>query len=330
MRWAQPAYRRLFKDDFETIIHLSRHGDVYEMAGFAALPVVYITTMPENPPQRPRKHGQAAGNGVLLSLSEGSPNPDALSGLELRLFGPIEARVGSHPLPHLRSRKGLWLLALLALRGGRDVDRDWIAGTLWPDCEESHGRHSMRQTLYDLRLALGPEAWRLTSDEPRTLRLALDGLSVDVLEFDAAIERGAPASLESAVGLYRGPLLEDCPEEWALEGRRLREQAFLAALETLASDAKARQEYGAAASRLRAALRIDPFREDLQRALMEALAEDGSPASALVAYREYRAVLGREFVGEPAEETAALFRRLRDESRARAKPTVFLPPLCLP
>src|SRR5207248_6513460 len=127
---------------------------------------------------------------LLLSASQRNPGPDALSGLELRLFGPIEVRVGSYPLPHLRSRKGPWLLALLALRGGRDVDRDWIAGTLWPDCEESHGRHSLRQTLCDLRNALGAEARRLTSDEPGTLRLELDGVSVDALEFDAAIKGG--------------------------------------------------------------------------------------------------------------------------------------------
>src|SRR5439155_24747053 len=143
--------------------------------------------------------------------------------------GPMEVRVGSLPLPHLRSRKGLWLLALLALRRGRDVDREWIAGTLWPDCDEPHGRHSLRMTLCDLRNALGPEAWRLTSDEPRTLRLELNGLRVDALEFDAAMERGDPASLESAVRSYRGPLLEDCPEEWALEGRRRREQAVMGA-----------------------------------------------------------------------------------------------------
>lgn len=66
------------------------------------------------------------------------------SDLEIRLFGPMEVRVGSQPLPRLRSRKGLWLLALLALRAGRDVERDWLAGTLWPGCEEADGRRSLR------------------------------------------------------------------------------------------------------------------------------------------------------------------------------------------
>src|SRR5258708_2245682 len=153
------------------------------------------------------------------------------SGLEIQLFGPTRGRIGSDPLPRLRSRKGLWLLALLALRAGRDVDRDWLAGTLWPECDESHALRSLRQTLHDLRQALGPEAPRLTSDEPRTLRLNVSDASLDMLAFDAALSRGDSDSLMAAIQLYRGPLLEDCSEEWSLEARRIREQAYTGALE---------------------------------------------------------------------------------------------------
>ena len=44
-------------------------------------------------------------------------------------WGPFDARVRGEPLPHLRSRKGAWLLALLVLRAGRAVQRSWLAGT---------------------------------------------------------------------------------------------------------------------------------------------------------------------------------------------------------
>ena len=102
--------------------------------------------------------------GARNPTTESASDPNEASGLEIRLFGPLEVRVNGAPLPHLRSRKGLWLLALLALRGERVVDRDWLAGMLWPDCDEAHGRRSLRQSLFDLRQALGPEAWRLKSD----------------------------------------------------------------------------------------------------------------------------------------------------------------------
>ena len=43
--------------------------------------------------------------------------------IEIRLFGPMEVRVGGSMLPRLNSRRGLWLIAYLALRGGRPVER---------------------------------------------------------------------------------------------------------------------------------------------------------------------------------------------------------------
>ena len=55
--------------------------------------------------------------------------------LTLRLFGPFRAQVGGKPLPRLRTRSLEWLLALLALRHGRAVDRTWLSGTLWTESE---------------------------------------------------------------------------------------------------------------------------------------------------------------------------------------------------
>jgi predicted ATPase/DNA-binding SARP family transcriptional activator len=255
---------------------------------------------------------------------------EATTGLEIRLFGPMAVRIGSCPLPRLRSRKGLWLLGLLTLRAGRHVERDWLAGMLWPDSTQADSRRSLRQSLHDLRLALGPEAGRLTGEAPQMLRLDLCGAFVDVLAFDAAHTRGDLDSLEAAVRLYRGPFLEDCTEAWCLEERRRREQTYLAALERLAAAATAREEYAAAASWLQRAVGADPYREDLQRALMEALAAGDNPSGALLAYRQFRALLGREMAAEPTEATTALFRRLREETRARRRLLTPQPPAPAP
>src|SRR5262245_8422196 len=81
--------------------------------------------------------------------------------LALRLLGPFEARVHGAPLSGLYSRKGQWLLALLVLRHGRDVERRWLAGTFWPEAPEEQGLYYLRRELTHLRRALGPEASRL-------------------------------------------------------------------------------------------------------------------------------------------------------------------------
>ena len=234
----------------------------------------------------------------------------------VRLFGPFAAQVDGHPLPRLRSRKGQWLLALLALRSGRAVERSWLAGTLWPDTTEENALISLRQTLADLRHALGPEARRIVSPTTRTLSLDTVGASVDVAEFDAAVQQGDPASLERAVELHQKPLLEDCLEEWAVAEREERSRACLTALQTLASTALAQGEYAVAVTRLRRILAADPYHEVAVRDLMTALARSGDWGAMLLAYRDVRLLLQREFRAEPGAETRALYQRLRAEALA--------------
>jgi len=144
--------------------------------------------------------------------------------LSIGLFGAMEIQVHGESIERFRSRKVMWLLALLALREGRDIDRGWLAGTLWPDTDESSARHNLRQCLHDLRSELGSVAGLLQSDAPRSLRLDSARTFVDSREFDAAVRRGDPQSLELAIRLYRGPLLEECSEEWVLDERRAREK----------------------------------------------------------------------------------------------------------
>src|SRR5687768_17198872 len=150
------------------------------------------------------------------------PDPTPVP-LTLRLLGPFEAHINGAPLSRLRSRKGLWLLALLALRPGSELERDWLAGTLWPESTHAQGSHNLSMSLTDLRHALGAEAARLRSPARHTLCLDLAGAAVDVLAFDAAVANGDATSLEQAVALYRGPLLEGCAEEWIFQERQVRE-----------------------------------------------------------------------------------------------------------
>src|SRR5438552_8269290 len=93
--------------------------------------------------------------------------------LTIRLFGPFEVQLNGAPLPRLRTRKGQWLLALLALRHGCEVDRAWLAGVLWPESSEAQALGSLRNSLTDLRHALGQEAGRLRSPSFHTLALDL-------------------------------------------------------------------------------------------------------------------------------------------------------------
>jgi predicted ATPase/class 3 adenylate cyclase len=253
------------------------------------------------------------------------------SAVVIRLFGPFELLANGCPLPRLRTRKGQWLLALLAMRAGRELDRAWLASTLWPDSSPTQAFVNLRVSLNDLRRVLGaadsrPVGWdRLCSPTGRTLCLDLTGAEVDVVAFDEGIACGALAALERAVSLYRGPLLEECAEEWVFLERRTREQAYLQALERLAADALERGELGAAERHLRRAVAVDPLRESAQRGLMQALAKGDNFAAATQVYRELRLLLHRELNGEPDSETTALYERIRAEARGKAVVSAQVP-----
>src|SRR5262249_6094647 len=146
---------------------------------------------------------------------------------------------------------------------------------------------------------LGPEADRLRSPSLHTLSLDLADAQVDVVAFDQAIARGGDAALEEAVALYRGPLLEGCAEEWAFQERQAREQAYLAALETLAGRALQRGDLPTAERDLRRAAGVDPLRESAQRALMQTLAAGGNYTAAVQVYQELRRRLHQELNTEP-------------------------------
>jgi non-specific serine/threonine protein kinase len=242
----------------------------------------------------------------------------AESPLKIRLFGPIEVCLNGGPLPRLSFRKSPLILALLALREGCAVERDWLASLLWPDAARASALQSLRNCLTDLRHALGSEAGRLRSPTSRTLSLELTEAFVDVAAFDAALARGGIEALEEGVSLYRGPLLEGCAEEWVFQERQVREQAYLAARDTLAAHARAQGDLAGAEGHLRCALAVDPLREQAQRALMELLAAGGNYTAALMEYRELRLRLHREMNAEPDPATAALFEQIRADARTKA------------
>ncbi len=255
----------------------------------------------------PMRHSDRKIFGLAMS-------PSTEPSLEIRMFGSWQACLHGCSLPRLRTRKGQWLLALLVLRGG-EVDRDWLAATLWPHSRAEAALANLRACLKDLRRSLGAEAGRLRSATSRTLALDMADAFIDALAFDALITRGDPEALREAVDLYRGPLLEGCPEEWAFSERQVREDHYLAALEHLADQATAAGDAAAAERYLRRAVTADPTRETAQRSLMQVLAAAGNPAAALAAYATLACRLRRDWQIEPDPQTTALFRQIRSAAR---------------
>jgi len=154
-----------------------------------------------------------------------------MSSLRIALLDPPGVSIDGAPLRSLRSRNGLWTLGALALRRGLEVEREWLAGILWPDAPRELGLASLRRTLTDLRAALGHYADRITAPTPHSLCLSLRESELDITEFDRCITAGDEESLKAAVDLYKGALIECCKEEWIVSARERCEQDYI--LDTL-------------------------------------------------------------------------------------------------
>jgi predicted ATPase/DNA-binding SARP family transcriptional activator len=234
--------------------------------------------------------------------------------LRINLFGTPYLTVDDVPLSAKLARKEQWLLALLALRQGKPITRDYLTGLLWPDCLEEQALYNLRRSLNRLRDALGAHADRIEAVKPRSLCLSLNNIDVDVLEFDRLTDTTTEA-LEQKVALYRAPLLQDCFEEWALTERAPREFAYRQALEALAAQALQRGDWQATQRYANLSIAADPLQEQAYRTLMTALARMDSHAAATGVYRDLRLRLREEVNAEPAPETRALFESIRAEAR---------------
>jgi len=241
-------------------------------------------------------------------------------GLVLRLFGPAEVLVDGLPLPPLRSRKALWLLALLTLRVNRSVQREWLASMLWPDTDHEKALANLRTVLSELRKALGVEGRRLQPIDRHTISFDIEGANVDLVEFDQAIASGTHECLQLATSLYQGALLEGCGEEWVLQERIARERECLQALQKLGDASLAGGDAKAAIAWYGRAVAIDPLWEAAHRGMMEALFRDGDVNGAFYVYRSYSDLLRREMGAVPDQRTTQLYERLRLTAREQGQP----------
>jgi len=235
----------------------------------------------------------------------------------LAVLGPPTLSRDGAPVA-LDRQKALALLAYLAITGAAH-GREALAALLWPDLEPARATAALRQSLWALGSALGPE---VVASDRRQVRLRPGALELDVAAFRGhiAAARGGPGelgALAAAARLYRGELLtglelrDAAPfEEWRFfEAEALR--ADLAwALDALADGLHARGDLAGALEAARRRVALDPLHEPAQRRLMGLYAADGQRAAALRQYDEAARALHAELGAEPEPETRALYERI--------------------
>ncbi|MCP4289575.1 MAG: protein kinase [Gammaproteobacteria bacterium] len=242
--------------------------------------------------------------------------------LHLTLFGQPQLSQNDQPID-LKSRKGLALLAYLAVEGSGQ-SRDGLAALLWPEYDQSRARANQRRTLFTLNKT--PVRDWLAAD-PETIALRLDDADqIDVVTFARLVAAGSIEALEQAAALYQGDFLagfyvpdSEAFELWAtIQREHFRRQA-LEVLDRLTEHYLKQADFPQAEITARRQLELDTLRERAWRQLMAVLAGSGDRSAALRQYQRCVRLLNDELGVPPAEETVALYERLRSETRRRGK-----------
>ena len=235
--------------------------------------------------------------------------------MRITVLGPVGVeRDGEHV--NVGGPQQRRLLAFLVLHRGHTVSTDRLVDALWPDGVAPDGAaRSLRTYLSRLRSVLPDTA---VVSRQSGYMLDLDGMELDVQEFDSLIDSAEQMLPDQQVDRYDGalslwrdvPFGEFTDEWWALaESSRLIERRN-SAQESRAAALIAIGHHGRAIPGLESMVAAQPLRERPVRLLMVALQVTGRRAEALRVYRSFRARLREETGLEPSRELVELQSRI--------------------
>ena len=221
-----------------------------------------------------------------------------------------------------QSKPLLMLKALIAL-GGREVRKEQIADTLWPDADGDISAKSFDTTLYRLRKMIGvPKAILLHNS---CLTLNPDLCWVDVWEFQRLCNQADAAwngarrfdTMDAiqltlqAVEIYKGPFLaEEMDEAWTLALRERLRNKFLREIGKLGRNYEKSGNFEKAVDCFQRGLEVDIFDEESYRRLMACYYRLGNRSKALSVYKRCKNILSVSLGLEPSRETEILRRSI--------------------
>ena len=254
--------------------------------------------------------------------------------LRIHLFGGFLLERGEWALAPIASRAGRSLFAYLVIHRDRPLQRDYVAGTFWPDLPESRARRRLSHTLWQIQDVVNTDSASYL--DVTTDTLAFDASSpiwLDVDEFDRVMASGDGSErlrgdgpdasrLRSAVELYRGDFLAGYFDDWVLVEQDLYRQKYLTALRRLVDATKAEGGYDEALSLARRLTHHDPLSEEAHQEVMRLSFLLGRTNDAIEQFERCRSVLEEELGAEPSAPTVEIYQKILRQRRAGIRPLI--------
>jgi DNA-binding SARP family transcriptional activator len=230
-------------------------------------------------------------------------------------------------------RKPLALLCYVARHAARPTSRTELATLFWGERGEDRARQSLRQTLLELKQAIGDRA----EIDAESVRITPGSVELDLASFERAVAAG---EFSVAVDHWKGDFFEGTEDvggdgfrRWIENERAALHRQLSSAMQRLLGDAEIRGDWTAAVSiaeRWTAALRFD---ETAHLRLIEALKMSGRTSVAATVHSAYATRLRTTLDVEPSAEFLRLGGGLADDMRAeiarrgKGSAAVHAPPL---
>ena len=239
--------------------------------------------------------------------------------MNFQILGPLEVEDGGRSV-ELGGARQRALLAILLLRRNEVVTADRLIEELYKGRPPPTAAKSLQAHISRLRSALRPENRLHTRGGGYVLEVATDELDADrvgglLAEGRKARRAGdhdaAATSLDSALGLWRGPPLADLAYDgFAQEEIARLEELRLECLEERLEAGLERGRHAEIVGDIERLVAEHPGRERLRGQLMLALYRSGRQADALAAYQDARRVLLDELGIEPDKALQELERAI--------------------
>ena len=243
--------------------------------------------------------------------------------LEICLLGPFRVVVDSRVVTERQwsRRKPALLIKLLALQPHHQLHREQMIELLWPDSDPESAINNLHKAIHLARHALEPELKSAADSHfvlTRGQQIVLSApgkLYIDVEEFerqaDDAIKSNDAAACETAIGLYRGDLLNEDPyEDWAAMRREQSRELYHRLLINLSQIYEAQGDHHQSIEPLRKLIAADTANEEAHRDLMRLYALTGNRHQALRQYQQCVESLRRELDAQPEPATIELHRQI--------------------
>lgn len=310
---AQLAAARAAPADQETWLRRARHAAAsFGLPMPTPRPVTPDLADDALPPVRPEAAavpgpavpGEEAGVTAIATVPVAADPP-----LRLRVLGAFSIEVAGRPidLGAIKPRARV-ALRLLALHAPRPLHREVLCEALWPEADLDSATRNLQVAISSLRQSLEPGVGRgahtLLVRDGDTYRLAIpEGSDADLVAFASYVVAGRAAQVvgdraaainafSQALLRYAGDVLpEDGPAEWVVGARdqvRVDAADVAARLAGLTLEAGDPEAAYVAAER---GLRVDRYRDDLWRRLVDAHRARGDQAAAARAERDYAQIL---------------------------------------